>query len=241
MSLRLRRHRGFTLLEIMIVVAIVSFLTALALFTIGRIKERTARSLIENNLRQLYDAKEFYYLESGNGSLVFLRVLQAKGYLSNAAYARLTTGSTLEAKLGWHYLPAVLPSEPVLAYRGRLSPTGVPLDEVIYYPAPPSRGASGGTTPIVTPPVVNPPVVNPPVVNPPVVNPPVVTPPTVSGGNPPATTSTPSGNSGGGNVAPQQPNPPKPSNGPGNSDFGHSHQNNNPGHGNSHSGGKGKG
>ncbi|MCX6401006.1 MAG: type II secretion system protein, partial [Propionibacteriales bacterium] len=61
---------GFTLIEIMIVVSIVTILSTLAMIVIGRVQDRAARSLIENNLRQLYQAKEYYFTETGDADSV---------------------------------------------------------------------------------------------------------------------------------------------------------------------------
>lgn len=233
-------RRAFTIIELAIVVTIVSVLTALALFVVARVKERAARSIIENNLRQLYEAKEFYYMESGSGQMRTIYNVRAAGHLTTSAYTRLTSASTLEAKLGWHYRQMLFPGEPVFAYRGRLGPQGVPQGEVIYYPGPPS----GPLTPVDQPPATT---TTSPQLPPPTTTGPQVPPPTTTTPQVPVPTTTPgnSGNSGGTPADTQPPKPPVPSNGPGNSDFGHSHQNGNQGHGQQqhapHNQGKGKG
>jgi prepilin-type N-terminal cleavage/methylation domain-containing protein len=59
------REGGFTLIEIAIVAIIVGLLSILAVATVRHLQQRSARSTILNNLRQLHEAKEHYFFEPG--------------------------------------------------------------------------------------------------------------------------------------------------------------------------------
>ncbi len=239
-------RRAFTLVEIMIVTLIVAILSGLAIFVIGRIKDRAARSMIENTLRQLYQAKEFYFTETGDLNPVTVAQLSRQGYVKKSQFTALTEHGSLETKMGWRYNIQFRAGEPIYArlYANRAG-TGTPL-ETIWYPGPPSgdadSSAAGGTV-VTTPPAVQQPVVQP-VVQPPVQQPPGVIQPQV----PPSTTSPVAPNAGPtGTVSTTPGNPPATATGgqppvvaptgqnnagtnppanhsPGNSAFGHSHQ-----------------
>jgi prepilin-type N-terminal cleavage/methylation domain-containing protein len=153
MTLRpFRSARAFTLIEIMIVVLIVGILSLLAMVAIGRIKEKAARTLVTNNLRQIYNAKEYYFAETGKGGFVRVAELWRKNYVTR----RLAVGlfdyghAGLDLQTGWHYPADVYAGEPTMAYKGVLI-SGSPTGEVIYYPAPPrtasAAGSGGGSRP----------------------------------------------------------------------------------------------
>lgn len=216
-SLKSDRRSGFTLVEIMIVVSIVMILSFLAMFVIGRIKQSAAHSLLQNNLRQLYQAKEYYFTETGDGGSVGVKALIAGGYLKPSIEDRLFGSGSMETKMGWHYGRRFVAGEPTYAYQGPQPTAANPPAIAEYYPGqptsfaatfptgtgqtpPPSQpGTQVTTTPqkpptIVSPPVVTPqPIVAPPTVVPPpvVIPPPVVTPPAVV--TPPVVTPTANG------------------------------------------------
>lgn len=197
----LRRHRAFTLIEIMIVVSIVTILSWLAMMAIGRIKDRAARSLIENNLRQVYQAKEYYYSETGSTQLASFRTLITKGYLRSSAET-IASRQTFEGHLGWNYALLYRPGSPVYAFRGEDPLVAQPDNsfawrktrgEIVWYPGPPEEAGAGTVSsgkPVTPPPLLpNPPVVvqSPTVVaQPPPMN---VTPPVVVA-QPPLTSTT---------------------------------------------------
>jgi prepilin-type N-terminal cleavage/methylation domain-containing protein len=66
-ALAMRRERGFTLVEIMIVVAIVAILAVIALPSVLRARERAHRTLFISALRVARDACDIYVIEN-NGS-----------------------------------------------------------------------------------------------------------------------------------------------------------------------------
>jgi len=70
MKLQYNRRRGFTLVEIMIVVAIIGLLSAIAIPAFVRARENSRQKVCVNNLRQLDGAKDLVAMENGlsNGS-----------------------------------------------------------------------------------------------------------------------------------------------------------------------------
>lgn len=85
MKTRARRLGGFTLVEIMIVVLIIGILSAIAVPALLHVKSKSEETLVLNTLRQLYDAKERYFLEDGVGKkYVYLPTLVKAGYASHS-------------------------------------------------------------------------------------------------------------------------------------------------------------
>ena len=68
MKLNTSRKAGFTLVEIMIVVAIIGLLAAIAIPNFVRARETAQTNACVNNLRQIDGAKDQYALESGLGT-----------------------------------------------------------------------------------------------------------------------------------------------------------------------------
>lgn len=61
-----RTKKGFTLVEIMIVVVIIGLLAAMAIPAFNKVRETSQEKAITNNLRQIASAADQYFIESGN-------------------------------------------------------------------------------------------------------------------------------------------------------------------------------
>jgi hypothetical protein len=150
--------------------------------------------LIENNLRQLYQAKEYYFSETGDADSVKFVELNKSGYIRKSIVSHIFHNDSLELKRGWRYNLEYKSGEPIYArrYGNAAAGTGSIL-ETIWYPAPPEgavaqSGSGGNPQPPSTlspkPPVV---VQQPPVVSQP---PPTIVPPPVVVAQPPLTSTT---------------------------------------------------
>jgi prepilin-type N-terminal cleavage/methylation domain-containing protein len=68
MKNRTSNKQGFTLVEIMIVVAIIGLLAAIAIPSFLNARTRSQTSACQNNLRQISGCKDQYALDHNNGS-----------------------------------------------------------------------------------------------------------------------------------------------------------------------------
>jgi prepilin-type N-terminal cleavage/methylation domain-containing protein len=90
---RLGRQRGFTLVEIMVVVVIIGLLAAMALPAFQRVKLSAVSKRYLNDARQVRDGAERYALENGNFPPNGVGGLHAslQGYIPQAIFAATTT------------------------------------------------------------------------------------------------------------------------------------------------------
>ena len=79
-----KSKKGFTLVEIMIVVVIIGLLAAMAVPAFQKVRETSQTKTITNNLRQLASASQQYFLEFGSATTVAYGTLVGSGnYITN--------------------------------------------------------------------------------------------------------------------------------------------------------------
>jgi len=91
MKIRNNRNAGFTLVEIMIVVAIIGLLAAIAIPNFVRARTTSQKNACINNLRQLDGAVQQYALENKLASSATYAMDDLKPYV------KLTSGSAIPA------------------------------------------------------------------------------------------------------------------------------------------------
>jgi type IV pilus assembly protein PilA len=71
----IRSNKGFTLVEIMIVVVIIGLLAAMAIPAFTKVRQASQDKAVLNNLRQLSAAADQYYLENGGSTVAFTGIV----------------------------------------------------------------------------------------------------------------------------------------------------------------------
>ena len=76
-----RSLKGFTLVEIMIVVVIIGLLAAMAIPAFQKVRQSSQDKAVLNNARQLSAAADQYFLENGVSSVVSTNLVGATNYV----------------------------------------------------------------------------------------------------------------------------------------------------------------
>ena len=114
-----KRRGGFTLVEIMIVVAIIALLAAIAVPGFLRARKRSQASRIINDLRLIDSAVDQYAIETNKKSGDVVRVVDWTNYLKAGTNLFLTAKDILGADYGSQTVDS-LPKVPTTS-RGALS------------------------------------------------------------------------------------------------------------------------
>lgn len=99
--------KGFTLVEIMIVVVIIGLLAAMAIPAFQKVRETSQTKAITNNLRQLASGADQYFIEYGVTSVAQTSLVGQDKYVKTLASvagetydATITSGTNIEATGG---------------------------------------------------------------------------------------------------------------------------------------------
>lgn len=80
-----KNKKGFTLVEIMIVVVIIGLLAAMAIPAFQKVRTNSQKGAITNNLRQLASAADQYFLETGQTTVATSTLVGKTGYVKTFA------------------------------------------------------------------------------------------------------------------------------------------------------------
>jgi len=102
-----RNTKGFTLVEIMIVVVIIGLLAAMAIPAFQKVRASAQEKAVLNNLRQLSAAADQYYLENGVSTVTFDQIVGPGRYIprimsvmgENYRQIRFAVGEPLQVRL----------------------------------------------------------------------------------------------------------------------------------------------
>jgi type IV pilus assembly protein PilA len=84
---RIHSNKGFTLVEIMIVVVIIGLLAAMAIPAFQKVRASSQDKAVLNNMRQLAGAADQYFLESGTSTAAIASLVGSLAYVKQLSTA----------------------------------------------------------------------------------------------------------------------------------------------------------
>ena len=126
----MKRKKGFTLVEIMIVVAIIGLLAAIAVPSFLKARDSARRNACISNMRMIADAKDQYVLENGGGPGTVLTEAEVAEYIKDMGKCFCPANSGTNRTFAGSYSINALTTDPecvltgtagfhYLAYSGR--------------------------------------------------------------------------------------------------------------------------
>lgn len=82
----MRKNRGFTLVEIMIVVVIIALLVAIAIPAFERARKNSHVSALVNDMRNLEHGADQYYIEAGKSAVPIARLVGLNNYVKKVKF-----------------------------------------------------------------------------------------------------------------------------------------------------------
>jgi len=76
-----KNNKGFTLVEIMIVVVIIGLLAAMAIPAFQKVRQSSQDKAVMNNMRQLGAAADQYFLENGTSTVGITALVGSQAYI----------------------------------------------------------------------------------------------------------------------------------------------------------------
>lgn len=89
--------KGFTLVEIMIVVVIIGLLAAMAIPAFQKVRENSRRSAIENNVRMIASAADQYFMETGLTTVALSALVGPNNYIKKPI--KVVAGETYDTDI----------------------------------------------------------------------------------------------------------------------------------------------
>lgn len=80
----MQNKKGFTLVEIMIVVVIIGLLAIMAIPAFQKVRQTSQTNVVTNNLRQIANAADQYFMETGKSSATWDDLVGANKYITSA-------------------------------------------------------------------------------------------------------------------------------------------------------------
>jgi type IV pilus assembly protein PilA len=97
---QIKSSKGFTLVEIMIVVVIIGLLAAMAIPAFQKVRQASQDKAVANNMRQLGAAADQYFLENGTSTAAITSLVGSSFYIkalntvANEAYPQTYSQGT---------------------------------------------------------------------------------------------------------------------------------------------------
>lgn len=111
-----KSKKGFTLVEIMIVVVIIGLLAAMAIPAFQKVRATSQNKAVTNNLRQLAGAAQQYMLETGSATAPYAQLVGSGLYVTSLETVAGETYSTVSIDVNTTQISATKSDGTVVTY-----------------------------------------------------------------------------------------------------------------------------